>query len=384
MPRNTLARFRRTGLPLLALCAGLATSTSAEGPVGNDSAPPRPPSTSKGNGQRSASALDALEQRILGKGCAPKLLGDAKRRFIESQLLCDGHLSFILVQAALDGHPLPDTRRRLHALLGDALGRARAPFMRGGADFVLGHALPRSILYRGYVLLMLAGIERAGMQDAASTALFDALANQVVAALEHQLLLPSFSTSIWPCDSAPAAAALLLHARLRGHAPSEAAAERLIARLVELSALPSGFPTRVDAKGRAVERTQRATTLAWTGAFLAMAAHPAAESFTTTLVRDYCARPAGALLPLAACREWPRGVKRQEDSASGPLALGGYSVGASALAIAATRLSGTHVAWHAHLVNAAREMGINDILSRPGKRPLEAALYGWGTTIRPW
>ncbi|WP_237078110.1 hypothetical protein [Myxococcus xanthus] len=384
MPRPTYARFRRTGLPLLALCACLAGSARTEGPAGSDHAPPRPPSASQGHGQLSAPALDALEQRILGEGCETTLLGDAKRRFVESQLLCDGHLSFILVQAALDGHPLPDTQRRLHALLADALGRARAPFMRGGTDVVLGHALPRSILYRGYVLLMLAGIERAGMQDAASTALFDALASQVVKALEHQLLLPSFSTSIWPCDSAPAAAALLLHGRLRGHAPSEAAAERLIARLVELSALPSGFPTQVDAKGLVVERTQRATTLAWTGAFLAMAEHPAAGTFTATLVRDYCARPAGSLLPLAACREWPRGVKGKEDSASGPLVFGGYSVGASALAIAATRLSDTHGTWHAHLVNAAREMGINDILSRPGKRPLETVLYVWGTTIRPW
>ncbi|MFP2932984.1 hypothetical protein ACLESO_49115, partial [Pyxidicoccus sp. 3LG] len=153
-----------------------------------------------------ADSLEALEQRILGKGCEPKLLGDASRRFVEAQLLCDAHLSFILVQAALDGHPLPETPRRLKALLADVLGRARGPFLRDGSTRVAGHALPNSVLYRGYVLLMLAGMERAGLADAESSALFDALAAQLVEALERQPLLPSFGKSIWPCDSAPAAA----------------------------------------------------------------------------------------------------------------------------------------------------------------------------------
>lgn len=332
----------------------------------------------------SARSLETLEGHILGKGCAPRLLGDAGRRFIEAQLLCDAHLSFILVQAALDGQPLPDTPRRLKALLADALGRARGPFLEGGSTRVAGHSLPTSVLYRGYVLLMLAGMERAGLADGETTALFDTLAAQLVEALARQQLLPSFGTSIWPCDSAPAAAGLLLHGRLRGSEASRSAGERLIARLVELAALPSGFPTKVDAKGRLLERTQRATTLAWTGAFLAMGSHPAASTFTTRLVDGYCGHPAGSALPLAACREWPRGVDGKEDSASGPLVFGGYSLGASALAIAATRLSSGHAGWHAHLLNAARELGLGAMLAQPGKYPLEAALYGWGTTVRPW
>ncbi|WP_223758575.1 hypothetical protein [Myxococcus sp. RHSTA-1-4] len=333
----------------------------------------------------SVESLEALERRILGKGCRPRLLGDKGRGFIEAQLLCDAHLSFILVQAALDGRPLPETPRRLKSLLADALGRAQAPFKPHGGRAAAGHPLPLSVLYRGYVLLMLAGMERAGMADEASTALFDALAAQLVEALSRQLVLPSFGKSaIWPCDSAPAAAGLLLHGRLRGNAESRAAGERLVARLVELAALPTGFPAKVDAKGRPVEPTPRATTLAWTGAFLAMASHPAARTFTDTLVDDYCDRPAGDLLPFAACREWPRGMKGREDSASGPLVHGGYSIGASALAIAATRLSDKHSQWHAHLLNAAREMGIGSTLENPGHYPLEAALYWWGTTARPW
>jgi hypothetical protein len=398
-----LLRGRRALLPLLMLSCFLPLTGRAEGPPPDAGSTAASPSTPRdllpqaADGSRPVSApesatgsipteaLQALEQRILGKGCEPKLLGDAGRSFIEAQLLCDAHLSFILVQAALDGRPLPDSQRRLEALLTDVLGRARDPFLlRGGSTRVVRHTLPTSVLYRGYVLLMLAGMERAGLADAESTALFDALAAQLVEALSRQLLLPSFGKSIWPCDSAPAAAGLLLHGRLRGNEESRAAGERLIARLVELAQLPTGFPAKVDAKGRLLEPTQRATTLAWTGAFLAMGSHPAAKTFTTTLVDGYCDHPAGNALPLAACREWPRGVKGREDSASGPLVFGGYSLGASALAIAATRLSGEHGAWHAHLLNAAREMGINTSLERPRKQPLEAALYWWGTTVRPW
>ncbi|WP_240360411.1 hypothetical protein [Pyxidicoccus caerfyrddinensis] len=375
---------RRALLPLLVLCCCAPVFALAEElPTDGGTTTPQP-SPEPTTDSLPKDALEALEQRILGKGCEPKLLGNADRRFVEAQLLCDAHLSFVLVQASLDGHPVPDSQRRLKALLADALGRARGPFKTQSTTNIAGQALPPSVLYQGYVLLMLAGMERAGLADAESTALFDGLAAQLVEALSRQLLLPSFGRSIWPCDSAPAAAGLLLHGRLRGNAESRATGEQLVARLVELSNLPTGFPTKVDAKGRLVEPTQRATTLAWTGAFLAMASHPAAKRFTATLVDGYCDHPAGNALPLAACREWPRGVKGREDSASGPLVFGGYSVGASALAIAATRLSSEHAQWHAHLLNAAREMGIRTTLEHPRKQPLEAALYWWGTTVRPW
>ncbi len=374
----------RALVPLLGLFCCLPASVRAEGPPPDRGTPAALPAPEPTTGSLPLESLDALEQRILGKGCEPRLLGDAGRSFIEAQLLCDAHLSFILVQASLDGHALPGSQRRLKALLADVLGRARRPFLRGGTTRVAGHTLPTSVLYQGYVLLMLAGAQRAGLADAESTALFDALAAQLVDALARQQLLPSFGKSIWPCDSAPAAAGLLLHGRLRGNTRSRDAGEQLVARLVELAALPTGFPAKVDAKGRPVEPTPRATTLAWTGAFLAMASHPAAGTFTRTLIVDYCGRPAGDLLPFAACREWPRGVKGPEDSASGPLVHGGYSLGASALAIAATRLSGEHDPWHVHLLNAAREMGIRTTLEQPRKQPLEASLYWWGTTVRPW
>ncbi|NTX63924.1 hypothetical protein HUA74_25005 [Myxococcus sp. CA051A] len=375
MPRALL----RTLSPLLVL---LMWST---GTLNSAAAPPATTTPSSPDlDVPSVQALEVLEQRILGLGCKPKLLGDANRRFSEAQLLCAAHLSFILVQLSLDGAHLPETPRRVKALLDDALTKGRGPFLSDGSARVEEHLLPHSVLYRGYVLLMLAGMERAGLADPASTALFDTLAEKLVEALSRQLLLPSFGKSIWPCDSAPAAAGLLLHGRLRGNAASLAMGERLTARLVELAALPSGFPTRVNAKGKLVESTPRGTALAWTGAFLAMGSHPAASTFTTTLVKGYCDRPGGDLLPFAACREWPRGVKGREDAASGPLLHGGYSVGASALAIAATRLSPEHRAWHQDLLNTAREMGIRPMLEKPHKHPLETALYWWGANARPW
>ncbi|MFY2556703.1 hypothetical protein ACN469_03675 [Corallococcus terminator] len=369
MPRTLL----RALPPLLVLLTG--SHGAAETPSASSSPDLNVPS---------AQALEALEQRILGQGCEPQLLGNASRRFSEAQLLCAAHLSFLLAQLSLDGGAPPETPRRLKALLDNALTKGRAPFLSHGAARVEKHQLPHSVLYRGYVLLMLAGMERAGLADEESTALFDALAARLVEALSKQLLLPSFGKSIWPCDSAPAAAGLLLHGRLRDNAESLAMGERLTARLVELAALPSGFPTQVNAKGRLVEPTPRGTTLAWTGAFLSMGSHPSAATFTTALVKGYCDRPGGALVPLAACREWPRGVNGREDSASGPLMYGGYSVGASALAIAATRLSPEHSAWHQDLLNAAREMGIRPMLEKPHKHPLETALYWWGANARPW
>ncbi|WP_240356727.1 hypothetical protein [Myxococcus eversor] len=369
MPRS----FLRALPPLLALLT--ASPGAAETPSHSSS-----PDLNVPSGQ----ALQALEQRILGRGCEPQLLGDASRRFSEAQLLCAAHLSFLLVQLSLDGGAPPETPRRVKALLDNALTKGRAPFLSDGAALVEKHHLPHSVLYRGYVLLMLAGMERAGLADAASTALFDALAARLVEALSKQLLMPSFGKSVWPCDSAPAAAGLLLHGRLRGNAESLAMGERLTARLVELAALPSGFPTKMNAKGRLVEPTPRGTTLAWTGAFLAMGSHSSAATFTTALVKGYCDRPGGELLPFAACREWPRGVNGRQDAASGPLLHGGYSVGASALAIAATRLSPEHRAWHQDLLNAAREMGIRPMLEKPHMHPLETALYWWGANARPW
>jgi hypothetical protein len=326
--------------------------------------------------------LDALQRQVVGKGCARKLLGKKEHPFAEAQVTCDAFLSFALVQASLEGRAPPDVRERVKALLEDALGRGRAPFRNTGSSQVAGHELPRSVLYRGFLLLMLAGQERAGFADEATRTLFDALAAQTVEAFSQQPLLPSFSTTLWPCDNALAASGLLLHGRLRNSEASRVAGERLAAHLAKLVEQPGGFPTQVDAKGRALEKTPRGSTHAWTAAFLAMSGHPAARTFADVLLRDFCERV--PLLPAAAaCREWPRGVNRAADSASGPI-IGGYGQGTTALAIAATRASEELDAWHTDLRNTAVLGGIQKQLSQPGRFPLETALYLWATGLRPW
>ncbi|MFE8604462.1 hypothetical protein [Archangium violaceum] len=326
--------------------------------------------------------LDALQRRVVGPGCSGKLLGLKEHPFSEAQVSCDAFLSFALVQAALEGKAPPDVRERLGALLMDALGRARSPFRNTGSTQVAGHSLPRSVLYRGFLLLMLAGVERAGLASEEHRTLFDALAAQTAEAVAKQPLLPSFGESIWPCDNALAASGLLLHGRLRGSEASRAAGERWVAHLAKLSETPGGFPTQVDAKGRILKKTPRGTVLAWTAAFLTMSGTPAARTFAGVLLKDFCEHV--PLFPsAAACREWPRGVERGADAASGPI-IGGYGQGATALAIAATRASEELAGWHTALRTTAVLGGIQKHVSQPGKFPLETSLYLWATGLRPW
>jgi hypothetical protein len=326
--------------------------------------------------------LEALQRQVVGPGCSGRLLGLKEHPFSEAQLSCDAFLTFTLVQASLDGKAPPDVRERLKALLTDALGRARAPFRNTGSTPVAGHSLPRSVLYRGFLLLMLAGVERAGLASEEHQTLFDALAAQTVEAFSKQPLLPSFGSTIWPCDNALAASGLLLHGRLRGSEASRGAGERLAAHLVKLSESPGGFPTQVDAKGRILQKTPRGTVLAWTAAFLSMSGHPGARTFADVLLKDFCEHV--PLFPgAAACREWPRGVERGADASSGPI-IGGYGQGATALAIAATRASEELAGWHTDLRTTAMLGGIQKHVSQPGKYPLETTLYVWATGLRPW
>ncbi len=327
--------------------------------------------------------LAVLQRQVVGKGCAQRLLGSTKHPFVEAQVACDAFLTFILVQASLEGRAPEDIRGRLDALLTDALGRARGPFQKTGSTQVAGHTLPRSVLYRGFLLLMLAGRERAGLATPESTALFDALSQQLVEAFAKQPLLPSFGSTIWPCDNALAASGLMLHGRLRGNEASRAAGERLIAHLLRLAETPTGFPTQVDAKGRLTEKTPRGSALAWTAGFLGMSGHPAARTFADVLVRDFCDHPSELAMGVAACREWPRGVNRGADASSGPI-IQGYGQGATALALAATRASEELRSWHKDLRLLAVLAGIDSYLSRPAQYPLETALYLWATGLEPW
>ena len=331
-------------------------------------------------------SLDALAARVLDQGCAQRLLDDRAHSFAEAQVACDAFVSFALVNRTLTaGYRVAPTEVRgvLSRLLDDALSeRGVAPFRPGGMREVGERLLPRSVLYRGFVGLMLSGMHRVGALDEDGTELFDALSASLVQDHGSAGLLPSFGAAIWPCDNALAASTLVLHGRFRGDRASAAAGQRLIGRLERLRRRKVGFPTRVAADGRVIEALPRGTALSWTVAFLGMGDRDAAEPFSRDLLNGFCDRRRLQGSVMAACREWPRGVRRGADSASGPV-IQGYGVGASALAIAATRVVRSDD-WHQALLRAGYRVGLGAIVARPQKYPLENAILHWGRSQRAW
>jgi hypothetical protein len=299
----------------------------------------------------------------------------------EAALLCDAFTASTLVSLALDN---PEARRetalaRLDALLNAALDEhARQAFSSSDSISVNGRKLPRSVLYRGLVLLMLAGRERLG-PGSEWTPLFDALAHDLAGDLESTHWLPSFGKDhIWPCDHAPAASALALHGKLRSDPRSIKASATLIGRIEALRQGPGGFSTRVNADGKAIEGMPRGTAMAWTAAFLRHGAPDIADAFARDFVERFCERPLG----MGACREWPKNVEGKADAASGPI-VRGFGVGATALGLAAVHgLPGSD--WFDLLSRTAQAGGIDKVLAHPEKAPLEVAIALWGRTARSW
>ena len=175
--------------------------------------------------------------------CRPTVLGHT---FRGAAILCLAFQAASITSLALD-----DPTRRIAAVMAvDTLvGQALDPAARRGVP-------PSSILYRGLVALMLAGLERLSPNNP-RTPLFDDLANELARDLEAGWL-PTYTRETYPCDHAPAASALRLHSVLRGSSPD--AADHLADRLRR--ALATGFPTST------VDHTERASTLAFTAAFL--------------------------------------------------------------------------------------------------------------------
>src|SRR5262245_21917090 len=217
---------------------------------------------------------------------------------------------------------------------------------------------------------MLAGRERLG-PTSSWTPIYDALADDLARDLATGWL-PSYGPDErWPCDHAPALSTLRLHAKLRRSDRSAHAATELADRFRAALATSTGFPTSV---GRSGDPTQRGTALAFVAGFTLPGDPEVASTFAARLI-TICDRT-----PVAACREWPRGIDHPADSASGPL-LQGYSVGATALALAATRaLADTE--WNAALLRTARTAG-SDRLD-PRTQTLESAYLRWGETARSW
>jgi hypothetical protein len=308
----------------------------------------------------SSSALDLVP--AVEKGCEPRLLGADAHPFVEAQIACDAYLSFALVDEILDGREAAPRVAVLHRLIVDAETRGVKPFPS------------RSVLSRGWLLMMLSGLARVDALTDDEARRYDSLADQLALDVSKGAWLESFRGGIWPCDHALAASGLILHGTLRNNTTTLDAGHALVARLDNLR--ERGFVTRVNNTGRAIESTPRGTVLAWTAGFLAMSGAPEAKSFADDLVRDFCG---DAFMPgLAACREWPRGMNKKADAVSGPI-VDGWGTGASALAIAATRANGLND-WFIKLdalSNAAAFM-LN------GERPLERAILVWARGCRRW
>jgi hypothetical protein len=331
---------------------------------------------------RSANASPALAlvDEVTGpKGCAPRLLGSDTHRFIEAQIACDTFLALALVDESLAGETEPAAAAAgVRRLLADALDRGGAPFERS----------PRSVLRRGYELLLYTALARLEALTAGEGAAYDTLARAVAADVEAAApaFVESFRKQYWPCDSSPAAAGLVLHGALRGDEATARAGLRLVGRLDGLRSAKGGFVTRVDGTGRAVESTPRGTVMAWTAGFLAIAGVPEARAFADDLFVRFCGRAVsilGIVVP-ASCREWPRGVAGKADAVSGPI-IDGQGTGASALAIAAFRGTGRGDDADRLARLAAIAGPVLAATGQPARQgPLERAILLWGASARSW
>jgi hypothetical protein len=293
-----------------------------------------------------ASDLDsATVQEFVLIPCRPTVLG---RAFRGATILCIAFQAASITSVALDDPARnPQARVALEALVDQAL----APEARRG--------FPRnSVLYRGLVALVLAGLERVSPNNTHSP-FFDELVAELTRDLETGWV-QSYEHETYPCDHAPALSVLRLHAILRRSSPE--AADHLAERLRKV--LERGFPTSTT------DRTERATPLAFTAAFLLPGEPELATQFAEHFV-TFCDHGL-----VTACREWRK--PHRADAASGPI-VAGYSVGATALGLAATR---TLPAWHDGLELTALANGaaaLDDQL-----HPLEAALFRYGQTARTW
>jgi len=323
-----------------------------------------------------------LAPLVLKESCPPYLMRIPASSFIEAPIACDAFLATALVSLAVEkpertGEVVPV----LDQLIEQALSaRAKKAFAATGSTMVGGEVLPKSVLYRGFLLLMLEGRERL-RPEGPRAQLGDALALALAADFQASKLgyLPTFGIKqIWPCDQSPAASGLILHGQLRHNEVTLAAGEALRARLMADLRRPRGFPTAYAPSGKLVMATPRATTMAWTAAFLGVSSPEAGEAFAVDLFQRFCDRKAA----YTACREWPRGVNRPPDSDSGPYIFG-YAVGSSALALAAAQLhpSGD---WDEGLLGTARRYGLDSVLDPLSGMKLENAIYIWGRSVRPW
>jgi len=326
-------------------------------------------------------AVKELARQIVAHGCPPWMLG--KSAWGWAQLGCDAFAGSALVSQALDSGPeeRAQAAKLVEALAADALSpAAQRAFRSTGFSDVGGRKLPKSILYRGFVLLLLSGAERLHPDNELS-GFYDALAREVASSLSKSPagFLPTYGTAlVWPCDHAPAASGLLLHGELRKDEETAAAGREMVTRLRALLKRRRGFPAQILPSGEAVVSTPRGAAVAWTAGFLRIGDPDTSRAFADAFFIQFCDADYGYL----ACREWPRGVKGWEDADSGPI-IAGYGTAASALGLGAARGS-SHPEYEGQLARTAEVAGVGVYLSTPRQYPLENAIYFWARTVRPW
>ncbi|MEO1171164.1 MAG: hypothetical protein AAFX94_03815 [Myxococcota bacterium] len=314
-------------------------------------------------------ALRAQANRIVEHPCPPRLLNDHKLPFQEAEIACIAFISAALTSDAVEWGAL-DAVGTLRSLSTAALSStAMRPFRGTGWLEVGDRKLPKSVLYRGLLAFTLEASARV-QDDPAMHPLRDALAQSLVRDLE-QGWLESFPGKRYPCDHAPAAAALALHG-VRS-VESARAADQLVARIEAL--LQPGYPSQVDARGRS-RGPVRATAYGFTAAFL-NATHPsAAARFAEALFGRFCR--VQSRLALAGCRERAEGPD-PKDSAAGPQ-LAGFSVGATALAL----LAGIALPSHPMTRALRRSRSLLDGSLNARDHPLASAILAYADHGRPW
>jgi hypothetical protein len=321
---------------------------------------------------------EKLAEIVLGTGCQSHLMANDQHPFPEAQMVCVSLVSFRLVDEILDGQPAPKRRALLKNLLKEGLSRrSQDRFFSAGKTQALDRILPSSVLYRGLLLLSMAGMSRVDALSEKDLALFDSLASGLARDLNDGRLISSFGQEVWPCDHAPAASGLLLHGMVRKRSDTREAGRRLVDRLESLRTKGQGFPNKW---APIKEPVPRGTSMAWTAAMLAPSGVPEAFNFAGDFVDRFCDR---AMSAVAACREWPEEHEQKEAEGSGPI-LFGFGTGATALGIAATKASPQLAVWHRTLRRSAKIGGLADVVGAPEKYPLENAIMLWGSGIQSW
>lgn len=260
--------------------------------------------------------------RIIGTGAGPgTALGKLTGENPEWGLFTLSFSTYGLANLAAQ-HPTlrPEAARTMRQAIALALTKPFGqPYEILGIDSLVGCALPRSVLYRGHLNLMLGCLRQ--LEPATPYALLhDSLSAQLYRDFGAASAgnLPSYPSRRWLPDNTVALASLALHDRLTGSAYGQAG-QRWVARARHEWCGPAGLlASQVDAAGRPSEAT-RGSNLGWSIWFLARVD----TAFAGQQYRGFRAAASTSLGAVRAYRETPgRYPTGAGDVDSGPLILG--------------------------------------------------------------